>query len=322
MKKSEVKILLDTVIKGDYCIGCGACTTVKNTPYKIKMNEYGNFVAYLDDAKDAEQDIKLLNICPFSGESKNEAELGELFFPENKNQDNEIGNYLKCYAGYVNDGEFRARGSSGGFGKWIGKVLLKENVIDYFIQVVSNQTSNSNSPLFDYKVFNDPNEVIKGSKSSYYPTNLAKVIKRIKEVEGRYAITGVPCFIKTLRLLSLEDKVLAERIGLTIGIVCGGMKSANQSKMIGWQLGIHPNNLMAIDFRRKYKDRPAGNKIYQVWSNKDNKERYENAKLIFGTDYGAGFFKPNACDYCDDIVSETADVSLGDAWLPQFVNFL
>ena len=32
-------------------------------------------------------------------------------------------------------------------------------------------------------------------------------------------------------------------------------------------------------------------------------------------DWGMGIFKLGACDYCDDIVGETADISFGDAWL-------
>ena len=31
-------------------------------------------------------------------------------------------------------------------------------------------------------------------------------------------------------------------------------------------------------------------------------------------DWGAGFFQNSACDWCDDVVAETADVSFGDAW--------
>jgi hypothetical protein len=38
----------------------------------------------------------------------------------------------------------------------------------------------------------------------------------------------------------------------------------------------------------------------------------------FGGDWGLGFFKYKACDYCDDVFAETADVVIGDAWLPQF----
>lgn len=318
-KVSEILQLRDTVIAGNYCIGCGACAAIKGSPFKIEMDDYGNYVAQLGTTFQSNNQIELLRVCPFSGRSKNEDQLGDIFFPDNE-KDNYIGNYLRCFAGYVAEDNYRVKGSSGGFGKWLGSVLLKENKIDYFVQVVGNSTSRSDVPLFDYQFISSAEEVINGSKSSYYPTTLASVIKKIEETNGRFAITGVPCFIKTLRLLSLQNELLASRICYTIGIVCGGMKSANQSKMIGWQLGVHPDNLIAIDFRRKSEDKPASKKYYQVWSNKDSIERFEIDSRILGTNYGAGYFKPNACDYCDDVVGETADVSLGDAWLPQYVK--
>lgn len=41
---------------------------------------------------------------------------------------------------------------------------------------------------------------------------------------------------------------------------------------------------------------------------------------LFGADWGAGAFKYKACDFCDDVFAETADVVLGDAWLPEYVQ--
>jgi len=261
----------------------------------------------------------LLDVCPFSGKSKNEDEIGDLLFPDVK-KDKFIGKYLKCYAGYVSKGDFREKGSSGGFGKWLAHILLKEREVDFFVQIASNSTSRSDVPLFDYKVYSCADEVIMGSKSSYYPTSLTNVIEHIRSTDGRFAISGVPCFIKSIRLLSLKDPVVAQRVKFAIGIVCGGMKSANQSKMIGWQLGVHPDNLVAIDFRGKDKDKPASHKVYKAWSNKDDLVRCRLDRELIGSDYGAGYFKPNACDFCDDVVGETADISLGDAWLPQYVQ--
>lgn len=314
---TESRELYETVIKNDYCIGCGACSVVKNSPFNTKINKFGNIVATVKEEDLDQSTASVLSVCPFSNNSKNENELGELLFPNNI-KNTEIGNYIKCYAGNVKVNNFRKNGSSGGFGKWIGYKLLVENEIDFFVQLKSNSSQSSDVPLFDFDIFSSSEEVIKGSKSAYYPTSLEGVLNRIKRTEGRYAITGVPCFIKSLRLLSLHDSILRDRIKYTIGIICGGMKSANHSKMIGWQLGISPENLISIDFRRKYNDRPATEKIYQVWSNNDNKERFDNANDLVGTDYGAGFFKPKACEYCDDVVGETADVSIGDAWLPNF----
>jgi coenzyme F420 hydrogenase subunit beta len=314
---TESRELYERIIKSDYCIGCGVCAAVTDSPFKMQMNEFGNIIAF--PHKNLDQNMsKVLNICPFSNHAKNEDLLSEIFFPEAKCKDSKIGKYLECFAGYVNVGVFREKGSSGGLGKWLGYILLKENKIDFFVQVFPNETNDPEQLLFDYAIISDKDEALKGSKSSYYPVTLANIINVIKEKKGRYAITGIPCFIKALRLLSCEDEIFKSRIKYSIGIICGGMKSANHAKIIGWQIGINPENLVSIDFRRKYKDKSACNKIYQAWSNKDTTERFKDADEIYGTDWGSGFFKPNACDYCDDVVAETADVSFGDAWLPQF----
>jgi coenzyme F420-reducing hydrogenase beta subunit len=44
------------------------------------------------------------------------------------------------------------------------------------------------------------------------------------------------------------------------------------------------------------------------------------AKETAGTNWGLGFFKYEACDYCDDIFAETADIAVGDAWLKDYTN--
>lgn len=36
--------------------------------------------------------------------------------------------------------------------------------------------------------------------------------------------------------------------------------------------------------------------------------------------WGLGYFKYNACDYCDDVLAETADATFGDAWIPKYVS--
>lgn len=39
-----------------------------------------------------------------------------------------------------------------------------------------------------------------------------------------------------------------------------------------------------------------------------------------GDMWGTGLFKANACDFCDDVTTELADISLGDAWLAPYSN--
>ena len=39
-----------------------------------------------------------------------------------------------------------------------------------------------------------------------------------------------------------------------------------------------------------------------------------------GDMWGMGSFKANACDFCDDVTAELADISIGDAWLEPYVT--
>jgi hypothetical protein len=39
-----------------------------------------------------------------------------------------------------------------------------------------------------------------------------------------------------------------------------------------------------------------------------------------GGDWGEGLLKLKPCDFCDDVTGETADVAVGDAWLPEYVE--
>jgi hypothetical protein len=37
-------------------------------------------------------------------------------------------------------------------------------------------------------------------------------------------------------------------------------------------------------------------------------------------DWGSGFFQNAACNFCDDVVAETADISFGDAWVEPYAS--
>jgi len=317
---SEASILYETVIRNGYCIGCGSCAHVEGSPFRIILNEFGCF--YADHGEEILENnaASVLSVCPFACGSKTENELSDIFFPEVDQSDNSIGKYISCFAGYVNVGDFRAEGSSGGIAKWLGYELLKSGEIDCFVQIAANESCDPGSLLFDYQLFSDANDVLNGSTSAYYPTTIADIIGKLLDKNLKYAITAVPCTIKALRLLSLQDERLRKRIKYTIGIVCGGLKSANYAKLVGWELGIHPSNLSRIEFRGKYSNRPANEKIYTAWSCVDGTSRSKDASQIYGTGYAAGFFKPLACDYCDDVLAETADIAIGDAWLKEYVQ--
>jgi coenzyme F420-reducing hydrogenase beta subunit len=309
-------VLKKKVIKNGYCIGCGTCTILDQSPYRIQTDENGCYQAFVD--KEEKSDKKELELCSFYSEKHNEDSIAKELFSQDNTYDKEIGYYNAIFSGQVADESFYQNGSSGGTAKWLLTELLHLKLVDYVIQVYNND--NDPNKLFEYRITSSVDEVAKGSKSVYYPVEMSGVLKHVKDNPGRYAITGVPCFIKSIRLLQINEQIFKERIKFCFGIFCGHLKSKFYAEMIGWQLGVEPNDLSYIDFRVKIPGKKANEKGVKVGSVNGNVSKDEIVQNIYGTNYGYGFFRYPACDFCDDVIGETADISFGDAWLPEFLH--
>lgn len=308
-----------SVIEHGYCVGCGACAGIKNSKYKMEVTSIGTIEANTREYN-INEELKAARVCPFSDFSMNEDQVSAELFKDNRVH-KQLGRYLETYAGHVIDKEFRKNGSSGGMGSWLLDKLLTDGHVDYVVNVGKLDKS-TNGLMYGYKVCSSSDELSRNSKSKYYPITLDNVIKQIRETPGRYAITGVPCFIKAIRQLSREDSEFGKSIIYCVGLICGHLKSCGFAEFLGWQMGINPENLTYFDFRIKNKNHNANQ--YNVLASGKIKgefvERTESMNNLFGKDWGMGLFKLKACDYCDDVVAETADVTIGDAWLPQYIK--
>jgi coenzyme F420 hydrogenase subunit beta len=138
-------------------------------------------------------------------------------------------------------------------------------------------------------------------------------------MHGRYALVGIPCFIKATRLLAAADPIIAARIAMRVAIVCGHLKSARFADYLALRCEVAPDQAKAIDFRHKLSDRHAGDYAVAVTPTGSTPVVKRMAE-IYGGNWGYGFFKYSACDFCDDVVGETADISVGDAWLPGYID--
>ena len=312
--------LKKTVIDNGYCVGCGACAVPDNSPFSIKLDEFGQYRAYhqsrdnnATDTTDYEQ------LCPFGSRSQNEDWLSQKHVSKGCEHNAYLGFYDGVYAGHVRERAFRAKGSSGGMGTWILSELLEQGMVDAVLHVKSvNAEVASHELPFTYQVSDTPEQIQQGGKSRYYPIELSEVLEIVKKNPKRYAVVGLPCFIKSIRLLQESEPELAERIVYCVGLVCGHLKSANYGESLAWQMGIPPEELREVDFRVKDPDKPANR--YSTYAKGVQQEQIIPTNQLFGTDWGAGAFKYKACDFCDDVFAETADIVLGDAWLPSYID--
>jgi hypothetical protein len=123
--------------------------------------------------------------------------------------------------------------------------------------------------------------------------------------------------VKAINLLRTEELLIRQRIVFTLGLFCGHMKSARMVESFAWQMGVDPNEIEAIDYRLKNPDRPASWYVAELALRDGRRVKQDWWHLVDG-DWGSGFFQNSACDFCDDVVAETADISFGDAWIDPY----
>ncbi|MGZ2410900.1 coenzyme F420-reducing hydrogenase beta subunit [Sphingomonas sp. F9_3S_D5_B_2] len=254
--------------------------------------------------------------CPFSPAAADEDAIASDRFPSAPAGEPRIGRFETAYVGYADEPGFRRNGSSGGLTSWVAAELLRSGRVDAVAHVGPADPATSGR-FFEYRVSRSLDELGAGAKSRYYPIELSTVLRGIRASPGRYAVVGVPCFIKAIHLLRRIDPLIRERVTHTLGLFCGHMKSAAMVESFAWQLGTEVRQVRALDYRIKDESRPAN--WYRAHLDlRDGTAAEQDWWHLADGDWGAGFFQNSACNMCDDVVAETADIAFGDAWLEPY----
>ena len=303
------------IIENGCCIGCGACTAGLDGEIRIELDCFGRYHPIFID-QNVETD-RALSICPFSDVGPHEDELGDtLYQGQDAERSLKLGFYRSLFVGHVGESSFREKGTSGGVISWLLTETLAKGLADHVIHV-KKADRRKDGCLFRYGISSTPEAVLEGAKSRYYPVEMSEVIQQVYSTPGRYVFVGLPCFVKAVRRLMLVDPVIRERIVFCVGLVCGHLKSTAFADCFAWQSGIRPGELEEIDFRVKMEGRTAGD--YGVFvRGSGGAAVIRPTRSYFGYNWGYNFFRYPACSYCDDVFSETADISVGDAWLPDY----
>ncbi|MBK6959457.1 MAG: Coenzyme F420 hydrogenase/dehydrogenase, beta subunit C-terminal domain [Nitrosomonas sp.] len=302
---------IEQVVNNGYCIGCGVCQSA-DPAISIKLNNYGEYEAHIENSNEEGRRIAS-QVCPFAT-SVNETDLAEELFT-GQMQHEVIGRFMGLFAGY----SFydRDSGSSGGLITFIIKKLFELKKIDYAILVRPSTSNNDRGLEFSFDVISCEKEVSSGATSFYYPVTYSEVLTFITNTPGRYAISGIPCFHKAIRLLKRQNPLFRERIQYQLGLVCGQLKSTFYFEYLLRCAGVPSGKIESACFRRKDTKSRADEYFFEaVVRGKDDTYRINNRSI--GINWGMGLFKPKACDYCDDVFAETADIAVMDGWLPQY----
>lgn len=303
------------IVRSGLCIGCGSCVAGQ-AGAAMRWDRHGQLKPAGPRDWYYARSASFSRTCPFSPTAADEDMLAASRLPAAPRHDPRLGRFERAYVGHVAESGFREQGSSGGLVSWVAAELLRTGEVDGVAHVVPGDPGQG-EPFFAYRLSRSEAEVRSGAKSRYYPIELSSVIEAIRATPGRYAIVGIPCFIKAIQLLRANEPIIAERVTHTLGLFCGHMKSAAMIESFAWQLGAEIDRVRSVDYRLKDPDRPANWYRAQLGLSDGSAVAGDWWDLADG-DWGAGFFQNSACNWCDDVVAETADIAFGDAWVEPY----
>lgn len=251
-----------------------------------------------------------MKVCPFNPDPEDvvadEDKLADIYLKQAARFDPEVGRFENTYIGYSRN--WRSTSSSGGIATYIFEQLLQLGIVDhlYVVKEVNGE--------YAYQLFSNAGDIRAISKTRYIPVTLEKLFVDIDNIEGKIAVSGVACFIKAVRLKQYYYPQLRDKIPFLIGIICGGWKSRFFTDFLAQSSGIE-GAYHNQEYRIKDADSTASDYSFGAY---DDKNAFYQMKMSrVGDMWGSGLFKSRACDFCTDVLTELADISLGDAWLPE-----
>ena len=291
------------------CTGCGVCVSESGGALEMAWSSNGFLIPKTTGSTSP---LGARKVCPFNPSPDKEVEdedaLANLFLASAPNFDPAAGRFESCYVGYSK--KYRETSSSGGLATYVLEQLIKRRVVDYLFVVQSDGAAG-----YRYAVCKSVSDFRSISKTRYYPVSMDRLFEIIDRSEGRVAVSAVACFAKAIRLKQYYRPEYRDKIPFVLGIICGGLKSRNYTDFLAKSAGVvgaysHP------DYRVKDPESSASDYSFAALG-PDRKKRQIKMQRI-GTNWGAGLFKARACDFCSDVLTELAYISLGDAWLPRY----
>lgn len=309
MVEIRKKEIISSVVEANLCTGCGTCSALcPKGAIKIALNEKkGIYIPELDDEK-CNNCGTCFKVC--SGNKVDFRKLNSELFGKEP-EDILIGNYLNCYVGHASDYDIRYNSASGGLITSLLIFALEEGIIDGAVVVRMKKDRPLEPEPFIAKT---KEEIIEASGSKYCPVSTNIALKEIIESSEwkKFAVVGLPCHIHGLRKAELINKELKKKVVLSIGIFCSHVDSFQATKCLLRQMKLKEQDVTELKYRS---EGWPGKMEIKLIDGKNHKCNYHQYMQI---SHAHNFFTPERCFFCCDLTAELADISCGDAWLPEY----
>ena len=287
------------------CCGCGTCVGVCPQEAITLGPQPGGFALSIDDS--CTECGLCLRVCPGLSLGPKQPQGTTRHSPPLTNIENLIGHYTETYLGHASDDVIRRTGTSGGVCTQLLIFCLQRGIIDAAIVTRMDIDSLQGIAV----VAETPEQIIDAAKSKYCPTSPNVALREVRlRPDRKYAVVGLPCHIAGVIKAQAELSSLTS-IVLRVGLFCSHSVTYEGLPFLLKRYGKGTSELASVSFRDEgWPGRLVG--------------RYRDGSTVripldqyWPCFYGHYFFTPYRCLSCNDLTAEQADLSLGDAWLPE-----
>lgn len=298
------------VSENDLCCGCGVCAAVCPNN-AITMEIVRGFFSPKIEKNKCNNCQLCIKCCP--GYSVD----FEVLSSDSSNgccQNSQVGTFLECYVGHSKDSNVRYNSASGGLVTQLLISALEDNIID---GALVTRMKEDNPLLSETFIARTKEEIIEASKSKYCPVAINAGLKQILKEKGKYAVVGLPCHIHGIKKAEKHIKSLENKIILHIGLLCSHMVTFSGTELLLEKKQIEKNLVKKLSYRGKGW---PGSMTIKTQEGKEYDIPLFGSWNAYWPIFSSFLFTPIRCTMCPDQAAELADVSLGDAWLPEMKN--
>jgi coenzyme F420 hydrogenase subunit beta len=299
-------INVERVYNTGLCTQCGTCAALcPNSAITMEWDGSSGYCLSVDG--DLCHNCGLCyKICP--GHEVNFQQLSNRFL--GYGTDNwRIGRYISIYSGYTIEKNLRWEAASGGIVTALLIAALKNGEIDGAVVTRMNPESPL-EPLTSLATTEE--EIFEARGSKYCPVASNLILRDVLYSDGKYAVVGLPCHIQGLRKAQTHNRKLREKVAFVISIFCGLNMSPTGTQVMLHRYGISDEDITQIRYRGA--GWPGGVKVEL----RDGQTHFEPYRGYFDGHFMA--YEMHRCNLCTDSFGELADISCGDAWLPEFTD--
>lgn len=288
--------ILNRVVDGQLCTGCGLCAAVSDGAVAMQSSERGYTrpvqTAPLSEAAEA----AVSSACPGAVVAPWPADPAATLDPF-------WGPWRSVSTGFATDAALRFAASSGGVVSAIAIHALKTGVVDRVIHVMADPDQPTRNIVTCSRM---PDLVGQGAGSRYAASSPLAIMDEVLAERGRVAFIGKPCDVSALRSLAKIDPRVDRHVPVMLSFFCAGVPSAQGAARIIKAMGLEPSEVISFRYRGNgwpglasatTRDGRVGEMTYE-----DSWGGHLSHEVQF------------RCKICPDAVGGAADLAMADAW--------